>query len=75
MSLPLCVFLLPLPKHLLCWADFLMCELNYRFLISSKLQASKAFGEWHGYFITNKKVNKNTIAPGPDGEPYFCEDK
>lgn len=29
-----------LSKHLLFWADFLMCELNYRFLISSPLEAA-----------------------------------
>lgn len=32
---------LSLAKHLLCWAHFLKCELNYRFLISSKLEASR----------------------------------
>lgn len=40
--LPLYVCLsLSLAKHLLCWAHFLKCELNYRFLISSKLEASR----------------------------------
>lgn len=29
-----------LSKHLLFWADVLICELNYRFLISSPLEAS-----------------------------------
>lgn len=37
-----CVSLsLSLAKHLLCWAHFLKCELNYRFLISSKLGATR----------------------------------
>lgn len=54
-----CVPLSPLPNIDLA-QRFPKCELNYRFLILSELKANRAFGEDHGYFITNGKKIKNT---------------
>lgn len=39
-----------------------MCELNYRFLISSKLEASRPLVNSMDILSQMKKVNKNTIA-------------
>lgn len=65
-----CVSLLPsLAKQLLCWAHFLMCELNYRFLISSKLGASRPLVNSMDILSQMKKVNKTTIAKGPNRKP------
>lgn len=50
----------PLSNIDLAWR-FLQRELNYRFLISAELGASRTFGEDHGYFITNEQINKNPM--------------
>lgn len=65
---------LSLPCQTLTWLSiFPKCELNYRCLILSELKANRAFGEDHGYFITNEKIN--TQWPGVPGESTVYGEK
>ena len=54
---------------------FLQRELNYRFLISAELGASRTFGEDHGYFITNEQINKNPVDQSAWGKHTVWREK